>query len=71
MLSLLLPCAFSCCLLEIEVSSKVPSNVLLRSLLDLALEPGLALVQKVMLKVMEALVVPFSPLTVPQLFLLA
>lgn len=48
MLSLLLPCAFSCCLLEMEVSSKVPSDVLVPSLL------------KVMLKVMEALAVPLS-----------
>lgn len=60
MLSLLLPCAFSCCLLEMEASSKVPSDVLLPSLLDPALEPGSALVQKVMLKVMEAQAVPFS-----------
>lgn len=34
MLSLLLPCAFSCCLLEMEVSTKVPSDVLIPSLLD-------------------------------------
>lgn len=38
MLSLLLPCAFSCCLLEMEVSSDVPSDVLLPSLLVPALE---------------------------------
>lgn len=38
MLSLLLPCAFSCCSLEMEVSSKVPSDVLLPPLLDPALE---------------------------------
>lgn len=60
MLSLLLPCAFSCSLLEMEVSSKIPSDVLLPSLLDPALEPGSALVQKVMLKMMEALTVPLS-----------
>lgn len=34
MLSLLLPRAFSCCLLEMEVSSQVPSDALLPSLLD-------------------------------------
>lgn len=33
MLSLLLPCAFSC-LLEMEVSTKVPLDVLIPSLLD-------------------------------------